>query len=218
MRIGTRIIVVAALAAFATLSFGQGRGGFGMFGGGGGLMPSSFLVSRTDVQTDLKLTDDQKTKLLDLQQSSRSKMREIFTNANGDRDKMQADFKTFNDEMVKQVNAILTPDQQTRAHQIAIQLAGNGAALDPGVQKDLSLTDDQKTKITALQKTMNDANQSIGEKIRNQEIDRTEAQASMQKNRDTLNTEIGKVLTDDQKASLKKMGGATFTADPPPGG
>lgn len=217
MRNGTRIIVVAALAALVTLSFGQGRRGFGMFGGGGA-MPSVALLGRNDVKNDLKLTDDQKLKLSDLQQSMRPKMQEIFQNDQGDRDKIQTDMKAVMDDMDKQVKTILTPEQSTRLQEIRIQLAGNAAANIPEVATAIKLTDDQKSKIADLQKTAQDANQSLFEKVRNQEITPDDMRTTMQKNNDTLNAEIGKVLTDDQKAQLKKMGGAPFTADANPFG
>jgi len=217
MRIGTRIIVVAALAALTTLSFGQRGFGFGF--GGGGAAPAAALLGRNDVKNDLKLTDEQKTKLQDLQDGMRSKMRDLFQSDGQDRDKLQADMKPIMDDMTKQANAILTPDQQTRLQEIRVQLAGNSAAASiPEVATALKLNDDQKTKIASLQKTQQDANAAIGEKMRNQEIDFPTARQTFQKNQDALNTEIGKVLTDDQKATLKKLGGATFTPDPPPGG
>jgi Spy/CpxP family protein refolding chaperone len=209
-----RIIIVAALAALVTASFGQGfRGGFGR-----GPQTGAMLLRRDDVKNDLKLTDDQKTKLLDLQDKMQSKMREIFQGAGGDREKMQADMKSAMEEATKDVNAVLTPDQQTRLKQIGIQLAGNGAAALPEVQADLKLTDEQKSKVADLQKTSQEANQSVMEKVRSQEIDRDAAGAAFKKNTDALNEEIGKILTDAQKAKLKELGGPVFTPDPPSGG
>ncbi len=209
-----RFLVVAALAALVTASFGQGfRGGFGR-----GPATGAMLLRRDDVKNDLKLTDDQKTKLLDLQDKIQSKMRDVFQGANGDREKMQADMKVVMDDATKEMNAILTPDQQTRLKQIGIQLAGNGAAAMKEVQDDLKLTDDQKAKIADLQKTSQAANTSVMDKMRSQEIDRDAAMAAFKKNTDALNEEIGKVLTDAQKAKLKELGGPAFTADTQGGG
>lgn len=192
-------------------SFAQGFRGFGR----GGPQMGAALLRRDDVKNDLKLTDDQKTKLLDLQDKTGSQMRELFQNggAGGDREKMQADMKVIMDNANKEANTILTPDQQTRLKQIGIQLAGFGAVQVKEIADELKITDDQKAKIADLKKTADDANTSVMEKVRSQEIDREAAGAAFKKNGDALNSEIGKILTDAQKAKLKEMGGPTFTPD-----
>jgi hypothetical protein len=214
MYIGKRIIVVAALAALVTTCFGQGRGGFGF-----GPRVGFALMRSPAVKTDLKLTDDQQTKVQDLSDKVMTKMRDLFQTDGRDFEKIQADSKPIMEDANKELNTILTADQQTRLKQIAVQLAGNSAAASmPEVQTELKLTDDQKSKIAAIQKTAADANAAVRAKMQNQEIDFQAAGDAFRKNGEEVNTEIGKVLTDDQKATLKKMGGDTFTPDPPPGG
>ncbi len=112
--------------------------------------------------------------------------------------------------MDEAVNKILTADQHKRLKEIQIQLAGNLAATDKDVQKSLALTDDQRASIKRLQQQAQQANRSVFDKMRDGEIDRTTVGTSIKHNRDALNTEIGKILTDDQKAKLKAMSGKTF--------
>ena len=53
------------------------------------------------------------------------------------------------------------------------------------------------------------------------ELDRNSARQSMQKNAKAMDSRLASVLTDDQKAKLKEMGGRHFTATEPdfgPGG
>lgn len=74
-----KILVVAAMALLAAVSFGQGgpQGGPGGgpggpgFGPGGGYSGPSRLIMRKDVQTDLGLTDEQKTKIQALLKANR---------------------------------------------------------------------------------------------------------------------------------------------------
>jgi len=96
------------------------------------------------------------------------------------------------------------------------------------VQNDLKLSDDQIKQIKDLQTKQQAANASLFQKVRDGEIDRTEVQGMMTKNTDALKSAVDKVLTDDQKAQLKVLGGAKFEQDPnekpqgfggrPPGG
>ena len=65
-----------------------------------------------------------------------------------------------------EANAILTPAQQVRLREIAIQLAGNGAAQDAEVAKEIAVTADQKSKIEELQKKANAARMTLGERMR----------------------------------------------------
>lgn len=174
--------------------------------------------ARKDVQNDLKLTDDQKTKLADAQQKMQDGIREIMQNAGDDQEARQAAFQKYQENVKKDVLAILSKEQAARLRQINIQIAGNGAASFTDVQKDLGLTADQIAKIKDLQSKQRDAMMALFQKMRDQEITREEMQEASKKNSDALNTEIGKVLSADQKAKLKTMGGAEFKADKPADG
>jgi hypothetical protein len=52
--------------------------------------------------------------------------------------------------------------------------------------------------------------QALMQKMRDQELSREEMQEKMKKNGDIMNTELGKVLTDNQRAKLTEMGGKKF--------
>lgn len=214
-------VAVLAVGSFAQGGGGGGGRGFGQFGRGMGAADSSGtnLLQRADVQAEIKITDDQKSKIQAQQEGMRDKFREVFQNANGDREVMQKEMQKLMAENTKATLALLNDDQKKRLHELAIQRMGNGAALAPDVQKDLGITDDQKTKLKDLQDKQNTANQSLFEKVRNQEMTREEVQDAMKKNNDTFNVEVGKILTDAQKAKLKEMGGKPFTfKDEPRGG
>jgi hypothetical protein len=223
----SRILVVLACAALTVGALAQGGGGGGRqfrMGGGG---PTSLLMSfggrggggggqqstlRTDVFTDLKISDDQKAKLDDLQAKQREKMQAMFQNG-GDRpsqEEMQKIFAKAQEENTKAINDILTPAQQTRLGQVWIQVQGNRAVLNADTGKALGITDDQKTKIDDLVTKQGEANRALRDKQQSGELQADEVRQKMQDNNKSLDTEIGKILTDAQRAKLKDMAGPEF--------
>lgn len=203
---------------------GQGRGGFGgQFGGRGGFGGGLHnLANRADVQRDINATDDQKTKIAALNEAMREEMRGMFGGGGGggerpDFEAMRANMEKMNEKGKAELAKILNGDQMKRVEEIQIQLAGANALLLPAVQKALGLSEDQKSKLTALQQKQNEANMSIMEKVRNQEISREEAQAAREKNDKVLQEEYNKVLNGDQQTKFKEMQGKPFKADPPQG-
>lgn len=207
------VVFVAALALASTALAQRGQGGMRMMGGqdSAGLN----LLQRKDVQTDLGITDDQKSKLETAQTNMRDKAREMFQSGGGggDREAMMANLKKLTEEMTKEVSGILTKEQMTRLKEINVQVSGNGIILNPDIQKELGLTDDQKSKIKDLQAKQMEAMQALRQKMQDGEIDQEDMQAARTKNQKALNEELGKILTDANKAKLKEMGGKEFKAD-----
>lgn len=214
------VVACAVLLSGAAMAQGGGGGRGGgqrmMMGMGMGDSSGIMLLQRPDVQKDLALTDDQKSKLTAMQDKIRDDMRARFQNGGGgrpDRETMQKVMKEVMDNVKKEATKILTKEQVTRLREINIQLAGNGAILWEDVQKDLGLSSDQTAKIKDLQTKQNDANSALRQKAQDQEITFEELQESMKKNNDMMNVELGKILKDDQKAKLKTMGGKEFKPD-----
>jgi hypothetical protein len=263
-----RMIAVAAVATLAVCSFAQGdpNGGGpggpppGQRGPGGpgfrrvGLQPTEMLVRRSDVQTDLALTDDQKSKLHTLLQSMRGPGGPGGPGGGpggpppdggrggpppdggqggpppdggqggpppdggpggGGNDAFRARMDAMRKKITDGINAILTSDQKTRLKEIQVQLAGNAAAVDTGIQKSLKLTDDQKSKIASLVRSLGEANRAVFDKMRSGDIEPEQVQATLKKNTKILNAEIGKILTTDQTTALTQMSGKTFTSTEP---
>lgn len=211
-----KFIAVSALAVLAVASFAQGGGGgrgFGQRGFGGMTDPSGAnLLRRDDVQGELKLSADQKSKLEAVRQAQGQKMRDAMQGGGGggDREAMMAAFQKMQAENNKETLAVLNDEQKKRLKELAIQRMKNSAATHADLQKEIGITDDQKAKIKDLQDKQQAANRAIGEKMQNQEIERDAAMESMRKNGEVLETELGKILTDAQKSKLKSMGGKEF--------
>lgn len=218
-----KLLLVAATAALVCGAVAQGggqrRGGFGMQN------DPVQLTGREDVQKDLALTDDQKTKLTDLREKAQQKRQEArqaaMEAAGDDREAgmkaMQAANAKITEEMSKELATILTPDQVKRLKEILIQISGVSiVTTNKEIQTDLTITDEQKTKFADLQTKQRAA---MTELFQNSQGDRAAIQEGMAKNRKIMEDEINKILTDAQKAKLKDMSGKPFTrVDPPAGG
>lgn len=209
------VVVMSAVAAFAQ---GGGRQG-GMMGG----MQNNplMLLTREDVQEDLGLNSDQKLKVAEYfaPDALRERMMSVFQNSGMSfedmrseegRKKMQDIMTKQMDSMKKEVEGWLTPDQVKRVGQISIQVNGNRSILQKDIAKALEITTAQQEKIDGLQKASGEAMQALMQKMRDQELSREEMQEKMKKNGEIMNTELGKILTDAQRAKLTEMGGKKF--------
>lgn len=222
----SKIFIVVSLLAVTGLAVAQGGGGFGQRGGGqfgrGGGNNFSGLLNRADVQGELKITDDQKTKLTEMRiirggggagggagAGGGQRGQGGGAGAGGGQQDIEAMRKAA-EEREKNALAVLTADQNKRLKELFVQRSGNRAVLNSMIQADLGFTDEQKKKIADLQAKQQEANMALMEKSRNQEITREEATAIREKNNAAMGEELGKILTAEQAAKLKGMGGATF--------
>jgi hypothetical protein len=216
-----KLILIVAIFAMAVASQAQRGGGMmGMMGGGGGVN-NLMLLGREDVQEDLNLTLDQKTKLAEFtdRQAMMSRFQKVMADSGMSfedmrseegRKKMQPMMEKMQAEITKEVEAVMTPEQNTRLKQIALQFYGFRSVQNKDVAKALEITDGQKAKIEELNKKVGEARMALFQKIQSQEITREEMQEKMAKNDEILNAEIGKLLTDAQKAKFTEMSGKKF--------
>lgn len=77
-------------------------------GGGQRMSPAD---RAKQMQTQLKLTDDQTAKITAILQTQQTKMDSVRTAANGDRDAMRAGMGPIRTSITAQIKAVLTPDQ-----------------------------------------------------------------------------------------------------------
>lgn len=221
-------ILVLVLAVAGAASAQGMRGGFRMFGGMA--QRDSFLLRREDVRRDLKLTTDQKAELDKLQQET---MRFGRRDGGGNPPAGGGGFGSMTQEQMEQfrkdmeerikvadekVNTILDANQKTRLKQIGIQLAKYRAILREDVQKELGLSAETIEKAKALQAGAEKANGEVGRKMMEQEINREDGRAIIDKNGVALDEELGKLLDEAAKAKLKAMYGPEFKADEQPQG
>lgn len=214
------VVAVAAVSAFA-----QGGGRQGGMMGRMGMDSPLMILTREDLKesiyADLGLNDDQKLKLAEYfaPDAMRERMMSVFQNSGLSREdfgteegrkKMGEIMAKQQESMKKEIEGMMTPEQVKRLGQIYLQVSGNRAVMNKDVAKALEITSAQQEKIDALQKASGEAMQALFQKMRDQEITREEMQEKQKKNGEIMNTEIGKILTENQKAKLAEMGGKKF--------
>lgn len=215
-----KFILGMAVLAIAVLSNAQGGGRGMMMQGGPGGNPL-MLLTRADVKADLALTDEQSDKLAAM--NDQTAMRDKFMKAMQDsglsfeemrtdegRKKMAPIMEKIQADMKKEVEAVLTPTQVKRLAEINIQFNGNRSVLQKDVAKAVGLTEEQNKAIADLQKKQQAAMQGLFQQIQSGELTREDMQEKMKKNGEILDSEIGKLMTEAQKAKLKEMGGKKF--------
>lgn len=189
----------AALLSVSDVALAQGRGGRGGFG------PTSAmaLAGLEEVKKDLKLTDEQNTKIAALTEELNGKRRAAFEDAQGDFGKAMAEGAKLSAEYGKKFTEILDEAQNKRATEIFVQVNGASALTDDSVAAALKLSDEQKTKL----KSANDeANASLRESFQGfQDLSEDERATKMREWREGRDKTLLAVLDEVQVAAFEDM-------------
>ncbi|HEX5322821.1 MAG TPA: hypothetical protein VFW40_03475 [Capsulimonadaceae bacterium] len=220
------VLLLFALSIGIAAAQGGGRGFGGGFGRGSGLG----MLRIPEVQTELKMTPDQISKIDDEQQNVRDQMQDVFQNAGGNfqdmtpaqRQDMQTKIQAIND---KAVGDILTdPAQLKRYHELALQQAGATALTQKSVQDQLNMTDAQRKQVSDVQSKSDADRQAAIQAAGGFQAFGSMSDADRQKFRDKLqaitdgtNDKLMGVLTDSQKTQWKTMQGTAFKFPPQQG-
>ncbi len=194
--------------------FGGFGGGFGGFGGGGKVG----LVSSEQVQTELKLTDEQKKTIEEVSRSYRESTRNLVPREGLSREEMRKKFEETAGERQKlsteadaKVDAALNADQVKRLDEIQVRLGGVNALRGDKLAAKLGLSADQKTKIAGVldeqQKKMREAFTPGGEGGRPDFNAIREKMTTLRKETDD---QVGAILTSEQKQKWEEAKGAEF--------
>ncbi len=173
---------------------GGGRGGFSLY-------------ANEAVKKDLGLTEDQTAKIQKINDDFRKSLQDI--DPQDRRTKMQE----LRKGMDEKIAAVLDDKQQARMKEIRLQMQGISALSTKEVADSLKLTDDQKTKIADLQKSLNDARRDA---FQNGGFGDPDVRDKISKLTQENETKTLDVLTAAQKADFDKMKGAKI--DLPQGG
>ena len=155
MKLVMRMILVVAMvvASLGTVS-AQRQGG----GGGGGFVPSAYGVVGTseDLQKELKISDEQKTKLKEAMEPINKKRLKLVPRGQGGQQQTDEQRKERTEKMAKltdetkaAVGTVLNAEQAKRLGQIDYQMMGMAAYSNAEVQKKMSFTDAQKETVKA---------------------------------------------------------------------
>ncbi|MBV9122850.1 MAG: hypothetical protein JO112_05805 [Planctomycetes bacterium] len=207
-KVSVALGVVLLLTQVALAQRFQGRPG-----GRGGFNPGPLgLLQSEAVQKELNLTDDQVQQIQKIAAGSREKHRDDFQKLRdveeADRPmKLQELRKTMNDEDAKALAGLLKPEQEKRLKQLTIQREGYRAFSDPEVQKELNLTDDQKTQIQTI---TTDAGKETRDLFQGGGAPSQDSRKKMQEIQKQTTEKVQSVLTDTQKKTWKELTGEPF--------
>lgn len=201
-------VAVLALMASPVLAQQQRRPGGGAAAGGGQMG----LLANKAVQEDLKLTDDQITKVKDAATKQRAAFQGLGDLSQEERVKKMQE---LNKENTKVLDEILKPEQKKRLRQLSLQQQGAMALATPQVAKALNVTDDQKDKLKSIQ---DDVRKQMGELRQGGGGNREEMAKKRAEITKATNEKVMGLLTADQKAKWKEMTGEPFKGTLPPAG
>ncbi len=198
----------ALLAVSATTAYAQGGRGMG-FGGMGG--DPTFLLSRPPVQDELKLNDQQKSKIEDMTADNRDAMQDLFQLPPDEMAKKMSERAAANR---KKIADLLEKPQMERFEEINLQFAmdGGGAQLASLLIRDdmaekVGISADQKKKLDDLVKENQKKSTEIREK--NQGDFQTMFE-EMNKLRTEMKDKPVAVLSAEQKEKIEKLEGKKF--------
>ncbi|WP_276664567.1 hypothetical protein, partial [Rhodopirellula baltica] len=234
-----RFVAMLAMAAGLTLQSAsianaQGRGGRGGFPGGGGGGGAMFggrgggstlgLLRAEKVREELGIDEQQTEALKKLEEQAREQSRPDFDFRNASEEdrreffeKMQSQREEQEKETRMQLQTVLTLEQMERLDEIGIQAQGLMALSSPEVQEALTMTEDQKKKLTEIRSGMET---KMREEMREimQSRDREKMQTAMESMRENMEKEVMAVLTAEQKKKFEEMKGDPFDLEALRGG
>jgi hypothetical protein len=182
---------------------GQRGGGGGRRGGFNIAMLLANEQARELIKAELKLTDDQITKLTALRPEPP---------AQGAPQPTPEERQKQREEMQKKINDILTPAQEQRVKQIQLQMQGTRALTSEEVVKELGLSEKQVAEIEAAREAgrpqMGGGQQQGGTSPTPEE--RQKMIEQFQKAREEANKKVLAILTPAQRAKWEKMLGKKF--------
>lgn len=203
---GKAVLTFSMVTLLASPAWAQGRGGggFGMFGGA--------MLTNKGVQKELKVDDAQAEKLDAFVKEFRAKHRPEFEKVrelpeDQRREKMRELGRSSNEEMLKDLKDVLKPEQVKRFVQIQLQQAGPGVFTRPHVQENLKLTDDQKSKLRAIDEELGQSMRGVS---RESAGDRQGAMKKAADLRKQAKEKAMALLSDEQKSTWKELTGEPF--------
>ncbi len=190
-----------------------GRGGFGMFGRGGGFHQIE-LATVPDVQKELALTDEQKTKVADLNDEFREERRALGGGGGGGgrggfSPEARAERAELNAEFASQLNEVLDEAQQKRIGELYVQANGTAVLADEAIAAALKLTDDQKEELDDVRQD----NMAAFRDAFSPDASPEERMAKFEELRKENDEALLAVLTDEQRKAWDEMKGETLEMD-----
>ena len=175
----------------------------------GGPMMMLFLLNNPQVQQELKLTEEQHDKVSALGEQLREKFRglgqELRVFSPEEREKR---VQAVNEEVERELAKVLKKEQLQRLKQIALQVEGLAALARPEIAKQVGLTEGQQQQIREILREANEKRRALFQQ--GPPADRQAMFREMQKIREWVDEQIGKLLTEQQKKKWQELIGEPF--------
>src|SRR5579884_3306417 len=167
------------------------------------------ILSNPSVQKELKLSDEQISKLKDALNKVMEKHRDDFAKlVQMSPEEQQKKMRAIIDDSHKAMAGVLDGKQMKRLRQIEWQIAGVSALQDPDLQKELKLSDEQKKKLDGL---FSDANKKVQQLLQSRETSQEKYRAVFK----DLEEKANGVLNEEQQKNLKELKGPLFSFSQP---
>jgi hypothetical protein len=198
------VVCLLLLAVCVDSAWAQrGRGFRRMFG-----ISKAQIASLPEVQTELKMTDEQKSRVDEINGQLGEDRRELFGTGFDRWNEIRGRVEQLNRDASKQVDDLLDEPQRKRLLEISIQQNGPRALNDPDVIAELKLSDEQKAKLAAAD---DDNNKAFEKAVEDSGRDNWRQRVG------ELGEEADKrllgVLNEDQQKQFEKLGGEPFNVD-----
>jgi hypothetical protein len=212
--------LATALCDVAWAQGGGRRGGFGGRGFGFGRFGATHqidLVGLPEVETELKLTDEQKTTIAALTDEFREERRAQFGGGGGGGGgggfgpEAQAERAKLNADFAAKLNEALDETQRSRLLGIYLQVNGPTVLNEEAIAKVFELTDEQKTELTEV---ANEQRQEMFSAFQDmQDMEQEERLAKIEELNKARDEALLAVLTDDQKKEFEELKGEKLEID-----
>ncbi len=205
----TGIVTACLLALSASTLMAQPEGrGRGQRGGRGGL---GGLLLMSEVQKELKLSEDDVAKLTKALEDLRPSMRGPGGGNNQDPEAFRKQMDEVQKKIDAKVKESISADQWKRLNELRLQREGAASVRRPEVAAELKLTDEQKSKLKPLLDELRP--QFGGGRGRGENGGGQGNQPNfeeMREKRDKASAEILGLLTPEQKKTWEALQGAKF--------
>lgn len=212
------MLLVPALAVILAVdseAFAQREGR----GGGRRREVNSIAVAvRDEVQQELALSSEQKTKLQQIADDYRSQADSLFEGVRElpreERNAKMAELMEQREKLAadaeKKLAEVLNADQVKRLNQIVYQALGGRALAREDVAKELALSNEQREKVATIIASENEKRRQLFRDAQGGGVDREQMREKSRELRDQINNEALAVLTDDQKQKFTALQGEKF--------
>ena len=172
-------------------------------------VPIADLASLEQVQNELKLSDEQKTKAGEIADQFRKDRRDLFQQ--GFSEETRQKMEQLNHDSTVKVLEILDDAQRVRLTGIYVQVNGVRALNEPVITKALNFTEEQNKKLAEVNEANREAFRSVFGDSDGQS--REERQAKFAKLADEGEQKMMDVLTPEQKQQFEQLKGEPIDVD-----